>query len=226
MSAMPGTGGCKNVGWIDRLGFGVGVGIGIGMRGEMEGGNVHHAAPPPTAGPLSARMRTFLWSIIERRSSVAAWYLLSVQSHPVHMHPNLSSLLLNIDTRQEQDSKQKGITHHTKTAPKTPTSSPQDSYDSQAAHSTQPTLHNAKTHTNQSPSNQGHTHTALISVIPFTSAPAEKKRPSPVSTVKMVSGCESRTRRAAMVSGWGGVSGVLDERGGDEGGERKGWGWE
>jgi len=31
----------------------------------------NQAAPPPTAGPLRARMRTFLWSIIERRSSAA-----------------------------------------------------------------------------------------------------------------------------------------------------------
>jgi hypothetical protein len=37
--------------------------------------------------------------------------------------------------------------------------------------------------------------------IPLTSAPAEKKRPSPVSTVKTVSGCVFRKRRAAMVDG-------------------------
>ena len=34
-----------------------------------------------------------------------------------------------------------------------------------------------------------------------TSAPAEKKRPAPVNTVNMVSGCESRTRSAATMSG-------------------------
>ena len=34
---------------------------------------------------------------------------------------------------------------------------------------------------------------------PFTSAPALKKRPSPVSTVKIVSGCSLRTRRAEIV---------------------------
>lgn len=35
--------------------------------------------------------------------------------------------------------------------------------------------------------------------MPLTSAPALKKRPSPVRTVKMVSGCSLRTRRAEMV---------------------------
>ena len=31
----------------------------------------NQAAPPPTPGPLSARMKTFLWSIIERSISIA-----------------------------------------------------------------------------------------------------------------------------------------------------------
>jgi hypothetical protein len=35
--------------------------------------------------------------------------------------------------------------------------------------------------------------------IPLTSAPALKKRPSPVSTVKIVSGCSLRRRSAEMV---------------------------
>lgn len=33
---------------------------------------VNQAAPPPTAGPLNARTKTFEWSTIERRSSRAA----------------------------------------------------------------------------------------------------------------------------------------------------------
>lgn len=37
--------------------------------------------------------------------------------------------------------------------------------------------------------------------MPLTSAPAEKNRPSPVRTVKTVSGCSFRTRSAAMTSG-------------------------
>jgi len=32
---------------------------------------VNQAAPPPTAGPLSARTKTFLWSIMERSISSA-----------------------------------------------------------------------------------------------------------------------------------------------------------
>lgn len=43
-------------------------------------------------------------------------------------------------------------------------------------------------------------HTGPLLAIPLTSAPAEKKRPSPVSTVKIVSGCSFNTRSAAMVS--------------------------
>ena len=35
--------------------------------------------------------------------------------------------------------------------------------------------------------------------MPLTSAPALKKRPSPVRTVKMVSGCSFKTRSAEMV---------------------------
>lgn len=35
---------------------------------------------------------------------------------------------------------------------------------------------------------------------PLTSAPAEKKRPSPVRTVKTVVGCSSSSRKAEMVS--------------------------
>ena len=38
------------------------------------------------------------------------------------------------------------------------------------------------------------------SYIPFTSAPAEKKRPSPVNTVKTVSGCSSSVLSASMMS--------------------------
>ena len=37
--------------------------------------------------------------------------------------------------------------------------------------------------------------------IPLTSAPAEKKRPSPVRTVKVVSGWSLSILRASMVSG-------------------------
>ena len=39
-----------------------------------------------------------------------------------------------------------------------------------------------------------------MSEIPLTSAPALKKRPAPVRTVKTVSGWSFRTRRASMVS--------------------------
>lgn len=40
---------------------------------------VNHAAPPPTAGPFSARMKTFLWSIIERIISSAESTVSSVE---------------------------------------------------------------------------------------------------------------------------------------------------
>lgn len=36
--------------------------------------------------------------------------------------------------------------------------------------------------------------------VPRTSAPAEKNRPSPVSTVNTVSGCSFKSRMAAIVS--------------------------
>lgn len=37
----------------------------------MSANPVNQAAPPPTAGPLNARTKTLVWSIIERRSSAA-----------------------------------------------------------------------------------------------------------------------------------------------------------
>lgn len=151
----------------------------------------NHAAPPPTAGPLSARMRTLRWSIMERRSSVAGghllafWVLLSILS--------VLKIVTNVC-----------VCVSVRTIIKPPQERQLLPCDvvvflilrlSVSRAATTPGYHYATVHS------KGTSSVTSLLAMPFTSAPAEKKRPSPVRTVKIVSGCSLRTRRAAMVEG-------------------------